>query len=121
MQTGDFDMAYSGWVADFNDATNFLDLLRGPTDGNWGNNFGYYHNPRFDALLNQANQQTDASTRGRLLMQAEKIVLTDYALLPERFPFTLDLVQPYVKGWTPNVRGTNRTRWLWVDRPAMTR
>jgi oligopeptide transport system substrate-binding protein len=121
MQTGDFDMAYSGWIADFNDATNFLDLLRGPTDGNWGNNYGYYHNPRFDALLNQANQQPDAAARGRLLMQAEKIALMDYAILPERFPFTLDLVQPYVKGWVANVRGTNRTRWLWVERPAMTR
>jgi oligopeptide transport system substrate-binding protein len=119
MQTGDFDMAYSGWIADFNDATNFLDLLRGPIGGNWGNNYGYYYNPKFDALLNAANQQPNAILRARLLKEAERIALVDYALLPERFPSTLDLVQPYVQGWTPNVRGINRTRWLWIDRLAM--
>jgi oligopeptide transport system substrate-binding protein len=116
MQTGDFDMGYSGWVADFNDATNFLDLLRSDS----GNNYGYYNNPRYDALMDQANQQPDANARGRLLEQAEKVALNDYAWLPARFPFTLDLVQPYVKGWIANVRAVNRTRWLWVDRPVVT-
>jgi oligopeptide transport system substrate-binding protein len=118
LQTGNFDVAYSGWVADFNDASNFLDLLRGPNGTNWGNNFGYYHNPKFDALLNQANEQPNAQMRARLLLQAERIALSDYAWLPERFPFTLDLVQPYVRGWIANVRALNRTRWLWIDRAA---
>jgi oligopeptide transport system substrate-binding protein len=119
LQTGDFDLAYAGWIADFNDPANFLDLLRGPTGNNWGNNYGYYHNPKFDALLNHANQQPNADARGRLLAQAERIALMDYAWLPERFPYTLDLVQPYVQGWVPNARGIHRTRWLWIDRLAM--
>jgi hypothetical protein len=24
-------------------------------------------------------------------------------------------VQPYVRGWIPNARNFNRTRWLWID------
>ena len=116
MQTGDFDMAYAGWAADFNDATNFLDLLRSDS----GNNFGFYSNPKFDALMDAANREPDADTRGRLLERAEKLALEDYAWLPARFPFTLDLVQPYVKGWIANIRDFNRTRWLSVDRPVVT-
>jgi len=29
---------------------------------------------------------------------------------------TLNLVQPYVKGWVTNVANTNRTRWLSIER-----
>jgi oligopeptide transport system substrate-binding protein len=112
LQTGDFDLAYANWVADFNDATNFLDLLR--CDG--GNNYGKYCNETYDALLEQANQQTDAAKRGALLRQAEDIALKDYAWLPMRFASTPDLVQPYVKGWIANARDINRTRWLWLER-----
>lgn len=116
VQIGDFDMAYAAWAADFNDASNFLDMLRGPTpDGNWGNNYGFYYNPKFDALMDRANQQTDAMARGRVMEQAEKLALEDFAWLPARFSVTLDLVQPYVKGWVANSRGFNRTRWLWVE------
>ena len=70
--------------------------------------------------MDAANREPDADTRGRLLEQAEKLALEDYAWLPARFPFTLDLVQPYVKGWVANIRDFNRTRWLSVDRPVVT-
>ncbi len=112
LQSGDFDLAYANWVADFNDATNFLDLLRCDS----GNNYGRYCNKNYDALLDRANQETDVAKRGALLRQAEDIALKDYAWLPMRFANTLDLVQPYVKGWIANARDINRTRWLWIDR-----
>ena len=40
-------MSQPGWQADFNDASNFLDLFR--TGG--GNNWGDYSNPAFDRML----------------------------------------------------------------------
>jgi oligopeptide transport system substrate-binding protein len=111
LQEGQFDMAPGAWVGDFNDATTFLDLLRSDS----GNNYGAYKNPKFDALLNQANQTLDLKARGVLLERAEQTALDDYAVIPVRFLVTQDIVEPYVKGWIPNVRDFNRSRWLWID------
>jgi oligopeptide transport system substrate-binding protein len=111
LQMHQFDTAKAAWIADFNDASNFLDLLR--SDG--GNNYGKYSNPKFDALMDKAQQEPDGKVRGEELNEAEQIALDDYAILPWRFRKTQDLVQPYVRGWIPNLRNFNRTRFLWID------
>ena len=36
VQQHDFDIAQPGWSADFDDASNFLDLLRTDNANNWG-------------------------------------------------------------------------------------
>lgn len=110
LEQHNFELAGSSWVADFNDATNFLDILRYKS----GNNYGYYHNPAYDALLDEAQDQTDVAKRGAMLRAAEQIAMNDYAWIPVRFMVTRDLVQPYVKGWVSNVRNVNRSRWLSV-------
>jgi oligopeptide transport system substrate-binding protein len=110
LQQHNFELAGSSWVADYNDATNFLDILRWKS----GNNYGYYHNPAYDALLDEAQEQTDVAKRGAMLRAAEQIAMNDYAWIPVRFMVTRDLVQPYVKGWVSNVRNINRSRWLSV-------
>jgi oligopeptide transport system substrate-binding protein len=112
MQTGDFEIATAVWVADFNDASNFLDLLQSSS----GNNYARYRNPAYDAALAAAQGESDGARRGRLLLAAEKLALKDYPWLPWRFRITQDLVQPWVKGWVDNVRDYNRTRWLWIAR-----
>lgn len=111
LQVHQFNLAGGSWIADFNDASNFLDLLRSDS----GNNYGQYRNATFDALMDKAQQEPDAEKRGQLLNAAEQIVLDDNAILPWRFRKTQDLVQPYVRNWIPNLRNFNRTRWLWID------
>jgi oligopeptide transport system substrate-binding protein len=113
MQKHAFDLAPAAWVADFNDATSFLDLLRTGA----GNNYGLYSNPKFDALLARAEDTVDPRARGELLKQAEQISLDDYAVIPTRMGQTLDIVMPQVKGWIANVRNFNRSRWLWKEVP----
>jgi oligopeptide transport system substrate-binding protein len=111
MQQHDFDIANAAWIADFNDASNFLDLLRTTAD----NNYGGYSNPKFDALMDKAQHTVDLKERGQLMEQAESLALREYAWLPCYFLLTMDIVQPWVKGWIPNIRGFNRTRWLSID------
>ena len=113
LQQGDFDIGSAGWVADFNDARNFLFLLM--TD-NGGLNYGRYQSPEFDALIKQSDQTLDLTERGELLAQAERIALDDFAWIPTRFLVTTNMVQPYVKGWNTNISDVNRTRWLWLER-----
>ena len=47
LQIGEFEIATAVWVADFNDASNFLDLLQSAS----GNNYAHYRNPTYDAAL----------------------------------------------------------------------
>jgi oligopeptide transport system substrate-binding protein len=112
LQLGQFDLGSASWFADFNDASNFLDLLRHDS----GNNNGKYDNPKFEAALDGAQNEPDAARRGQLLLGAEKIALSDYPWIPTRFRMTQDLVHTYVKGWVENARQVNRTRWLWIER-----
>ena len=112
LEDGDFEIGTAGWIADYNDASNFLDVLR--TGG--GNNYGRYSNPKFDALLDQAASERDLAKRGQILAQAEQMMLDEYPLVFVRFQTQPAIVQPYVKGWIPSGKQINRTRWLTVQK-----
>ncbi len=111
IQTGDFEVANPGWVADYNDAITFLDLLR---TGNV-NNYGHYQNPEYDRLLNLADSELDLGSRGRLMAQAEQIALNDNAWIPISFGVEGALVRPYVTGWKDTPTDLHRTRWMGID------
>jgi oligopeptide transport system substrate-binding protein len=111
LQRGEFDLGGASWFADFNDASNFLDLLRIGS----GNNNGKYNNPEFDRTLDEAQAEPDAIRRGQLLLAAEKLALKDYPWIPTRYRMTQNLVHTYVKGWVENDRSFNPTRFLWIS------
>lgn len=114
IQEHDFDIAQAGWVADFNDASTFLDLFR--TGG--GNNWGEYSNPAFDAALDNAQREPDIIKRGQQLAQAESIFLKDHAAMPIWFWASLNLTWPYVKGLEANPLDYHRSRWISIDQAA---
>lgn len=108
-----FAVAWAGWVGDYRDAKNFLLLGQSSTKSL---NFGAYSNPRFDALMEQSDHTADARARGKLLSDAEQIMLDDVALAPVYFGVSRTLVSPAVKGWIDNQINVNRTRFLSLDR-----
>jgi oligopeptide transport system substrate-binding protein len=114
LRTGNFDIAGYAWIADFNDPRNFLFLLLSDNELN----FGHYKNPEFDALIKQSDQEQDLKKRGEILAKAEAIALKDVPWIPTRYQVTLNLVQPYVKGWVANVSDKNRSRWLSIDKQS---
>src|SRR5690606_25642532 len=59
LQAGDFQIGRAGWLMDYDDASNMLDLLKSGTAQTggtvaWGNNYGRYSNAEYDSLLAQA-------------------------------------------------------------------
>jgi oligopeptide transport system substrate-binding protein len=110
LRLGQFQLGASSWLADFNDASNFLDLLRSDA----GNNYAHYRNPKFDALMNRAQSEPDGAKRAALMLAAEKQAMADYPWLVTRFLSQSEAVSPRVGGYVPNVRDFNRTRWLWI-------
>lgn len=66
----DYDACRSSWVGDYNDPCTFLDLFQ----SNNGNNRTGWKNPRYDNLLNEANNQIDKGRRAGFLRQAEELL-----------------------------------------------
>ncbi|MCE3285063.1 MAG: oligopeptide transporter periplasmic oligopeptide-binding protein [Steroidobacteraceae bacterium] len=89
----------SSWVADFNDAYTFAQLLK----TGFGINLTGYSNRRYDALLADAVQQADPARRRALLEEAERVMLADHPVLPLYFYVNKHLVKPWVRGWSDNV------------------
>lgn len=112
LQAGDFELGSAVWVADFNDASNFLEVLRTGA----GNNYGRFSDKNYDAALDEAAREGDSVKRGVMLARAEQTMLDKYPLVFARFGVTTAMVQPYVKGWIANTKQINRTRWLSIER-----
>jgi oligopeptide transport system substrate-binding protein len=95
----DVDVFRLSWVGDYNDPYTFLQYLK----GSFGINLPHYRNPAYDALLEDAARQTDASRRRGLLEAAERLMLADHPLIPLYFYVNKHLVKPQVRGWYDNV------------------
>ncbi len=114
---GDFQVAAAGWLLDYNDASYTLDLLRSGTaapDGSlgWGNNYGRYSNARFDALMDRAAREFDLAERGKLLHEAERLAMDEFATIPIYWYVSKNAVSPKVSGFTDNVENIHRVRWM---------
>ena len=86
----------SGWIADYPDPENFLDILF-HTGGE--ENTGEYSNPEVDGLLEQARIEQDVTSRLQLYQQIEQILVNDAACLPIYFGVNYMLVKPYIEGF----------------------
>jgi oligopeptide transport system substrate-binding protein len=93
-----WDVARLGWTADFNDASNFLDVLRGHSN----NNDEGYSNPSYDQLLDLAASTAEPRRRRELLQTSEKLMLADYPIAPLYFYVSKRLVKPNLQGIKPN-------------------
>jgi oligopeptide transport system substrate-binding protein len=105
----DFEMADASWIADFDDASNFLDLFQSSTGVM---NYGDYNNPAFDALAAQAGREPDAAKRAALLVRSEQMVLDDAGVIPIYFYISKNLVRPEVTGWVENVPDKHPKRFV---------
>ncbi len=99
------EMFFFGWVADYPDPQNFLEVLFGTGSKN---NVGGYSNPAVDALLTLASTETDIEVRMDLYRQAEILVMDEAACIPLWFNENHLLVKPYVKDYTLNPLGVPR-------------
>ncbi|MBS5881084.1 MAG: peptide ABC transporter substrate-binding protein [Lachnoanaerobaculum sp.] len=77
-RSGNYQIARDGWVMDYNDPSNILELA---LTGN-GNNNAKYSNPEFDALMSKAATEKNPQTRFGYLHQAEDFIMKDTAMVP---------------------------------------
>ena len=77
-RNGEYDVARNGWVGDYSDPSNMLDLLYSTN----GNNDGKFNNADYDAAMELSRTTLDAAERSQALHTAEDILMSETACIP---------------------------------------
>ena len=91
-----------GWIADYNDASSFLDMYRTADSGN--NDTGW-ENEEFKSLIDQASGEQDPAVRTDLQLQAEAIMVDEMPVIPLYYYTNLYVVQDHVENMSPDALG----------------
>jgi len=97
-----------GWIADVNDARNFLSNFQSDNVLNWSG----LNDPKYDALMQQADQAASPAQRSALMQQAEVRLLSEYAVIPVYFYVSKHLVKAKVKGFEANLLDQHPSRFM---------
>jgi len=95
-----------GWISDYNDPYSFLEMFR---TGHGQNDYAY-SNSTFDALLDEAGTERVRARRERLMFEAERVLLSDFVIIPIYTYVTKRLVDQHLRGWQTNVMDHHLTR-----------
>lgn len=95
MKAADLPMYSTGWIADYPDPENFLNVL---FHSESLENHAAYSNQDVDRLLEQAAQEQDNTERWELYQKAEQLILDDAPIIPVYHDVDHLLIKPYVKG-----------------------
>ena len=108
-----FQMFDIGWIADYPDPENFLDVLfHSGSDNNHTN----YSNPEVDRLLEQARVETDQARRYALYNEAEQIILNEAPWVPLWYSGeSYVLVKPEVQDYHLPPLIIPRLRYVWLS------
>ena len=92
-RAGEYDVARNGWVMDYNDPSNMVELFC--TDN--GNNDGKYSDADFDAAV-EASKVADAAEHFAQLHKAEDVLMEDMGCIPVAYYNDFWLQSPALKG-----------------------
>jgi oligopeptide transport system substrate-binding protein len=102
----------TGWSADYMDPFTFLSIFYTPT----GTNATGWWDPKYVALLDEANRTTDHLQRYKILAQAEQLLLDAQPVIPLTVGTTRLMKKPYVKGLYPNAATLIPWKYAYIER-----
>jgi oligopeptide transport system substrate-binding protein len=108
----EFDIARRGWIGDYVDPNNFLDLFL--TDG--GNNNTGFSDPRYDEMILKLAPQADSrEARYRIFREAEALLMQQMPILPIYTYTSKHLIHPSVRGLPSNLMDSLNLKYVWLD------
>ncbi len=107
-------MSRTGWSADYMDPNTFLSIFYTPT----GSNGTGWWDPKYVALLDEANRTVDPQRRYQILAQAEQLLLDAQPVMPLTVPTTRWMKKPYVKGLYPNPATLHSWKYVYIERDS---
>ncbi len=101
-----------GWVGDYMDPYTFLGLYYSPqNDGATG-----WWDPKYDQMLDDANNTVDPQARFEKLAAAEFYVTQQAIIVPMQTQATNWIKKPYVKGLYPNPGTLHAWKFVYIER-----
>ena len=91
---GQYDASRNGWVADYFDPSNMLDLLYSTN----GNNDGKFADAKYDTAMETSRTTVDAAARSAALHQAEDVLMEKAACIPVAYYTDFWLQSPKITG-----------------------
>jgi len=108
----EYDLARRGWIGDYVDANNFLDLFI--SEG--GNNNTGFANPRYDdIILNLAPGAVSREERYALFAEAERMLVQEMPFIPIYTYTSKHLVHPSVRGLPTNLMDSINLKYVELD------
>jgi oligopeptide transport system substrate-binding protein len=95
-----YSVARAGWIGDYPDPNTFLDMW--VTDGE--NNETGWSNAKYDQLIRDAAAETDSQKRLAIFERAERILMDEQPIIPIYFYMVVNMVNPRVQGFYPNIQ-----------------
>ncbi|PIE39502.1 MAG: peptide ABC transporter substrate-binding protein [Gammaproteobacteria bacterium] len=112
IQNMDYQVARRGWIGDYVDPNNFLDMFL--TDG--GNNMTGFSDAEYDdIILRQAPAAKTREQRFALLTKAERILMEQMPILPIYTYASKHLIKPSVQGLPSNLMDSLNLKYVWLD------
>lgn len=100
-----------GWVGDYMDPFTFLGLYYTPAnDGGTG-----WWDPKYDKMLDEANNTVDVQKRYEKLAEAEFYVTQQQLVIPLMTQGTSWMKKPYVKGFYPNPGTLHAWKFVYIE------
>jgi oligopeptide transport system substrate-binding protein len=99
------------WGADYMDPFTFLSLFY-----TGGENGTGWLDPKYVAMLDEANRMLDAKKRYELLAKAEKFLIDAQPMIPIDTAATNWVKKPYVKGMYPNAGSLFPWKYVYIER-----
>src|SRR5699024_4737950 len=110
MGEGNYQIGRMGWIADFNDSINFLEIFE--TVG--GNNYTNWENDDYAELLQESRTETDGDARREILRDAEEIFMDEMPIAPIYFYTNTWTKKDYVKDIEVSPLGEIQYKWAWI-------
>jgi oligopeptide transport system substrate-binding protein len=98
---GETQVFFAGWVIDYPDAQNFLQLFYGPNKAP-GVNATNYQNPEFDRLYERILSMPESPERTALYEKMADMVNADCAWALIGYPLAYGLFQPWFQNYKPH-------------------
>lgn len=97
-ESGNFQMANSGWWADYPDAENFFQLLYGPNTSP-GPNESTFNNARYNELFEKSRFMKNGPERNKVFMEMAQIIKDEVPILIRYNVISLGLIQNNIKNF----------------------
>ncbi len=103
-----------GWIADYPDGENFLQLFYSPNASPGPNNFNY-KNPEFDKLYRKVSVMNDSPERVKLYRKMERIVCNDCPAIFNLHGVAYIPYYTYLENYKPNTFAYGTAKYSNID------